>query len=81
MASDKITFTWTDAREMSDDYYLTYETKLDVLGNNFGSKTVIKNTFEAGENSISFTLDQINTWASERWEIPVSGEMPGLHGI
>lgn len=74
MASDKITFTWTDAREMSDDYYLTYETKLDVLGNNFGSKTVIKNTFEAGENSISFTLDQINTWASERWEIPVNRE-------
>lgn len=74
MSSDEITFTWTDAREMSDDYYLTYETKLDVVGNNFGSKTVIKNNFEAGENSVTFTLEQINNWANTRWEIPVNRE-------
>lgn len=74
MADQKITFQWTPARQMPDDYYLSYVAKLDVLGNNFGSKTAIVNEFEEGENSITFTLAQINEWANERWGIPVNKE-------
>lgn len=74
MASQKITFEWTEARQMPDDYYLTYTAKLDVLGNNFGSKTAIVKEYEVGETSVSFTLAQINEWANERWEMPVNQE-------
>lgn len=74
MKSETITFEWTEAREMSDNYYLSYQAKLDVLGNNFGSKTAIVNDYEVGETSVTFTLDQINNWANERWEIPVNHE-------
>lgn len=74
MASQYITFEWTEAREMSDDYYLSYTAKLDVLGNNFGSKTAIVKEFEVGETSVSFSLAQINEWANGRWEQPVNKE-------
>lgn len=38
LKKDAVTFSWTEARNMGDDYMISYETKLDVLGNNFGSK-------------------------------------------
>ena len=67
-----VTFEWTPARTMSDEYIVSYETKLDVLGNNFGSKTVIRTDMDADEFSQSFTAEQINNWANERWGIPVN---------
>ena len=39
LKKDAVTFSWTEARDMGEDYMISYETKLDVLGNNFGSKT------------------------------------------
>lgn len=57
---------------MGDDYMISYETKLDVLGNNFGSKTVIRTDMDPGEFSQSFTVEQLNTWATERWGLPVN---------
>ena len=34
-----LTFDWTPARPMSDEYLVSYTTKLDLLTNNFGSAT------------------------------------------
>ena len=71
LKKDAVTFSWTEARNMGDDYMISYETKLDVLGNNFGSKTVIRTDMDPGEFSQSFTVEQLNTWATERWGLPV----------
>ena len=59
LQTEKLVFSWTPAREMSDEYYLTYQTKFDVVGNNFGSKTAIIQEFEAGENEFEVTFEQI----------------------
>ncbi|MDD6253292.1 MAG: SusE domain-containing protein [Bacteroidales bacterium] len=72
LQDDVITFSWSPARDMGDDYVVTYTTKLDVVGNNFGSTTVIKNIEEDGVFSRSFTSEQINNWANERWNLPVN---------
>lgn len=70
----KITYEWTPAREMPDDYLVTYTTELDVVGNNFGSKTVITNTEEDGVFERTFTGAQINNWVTERWNLPINTE-------
>ncbi len=67
-----LTFEWTAAREMPDEYLLSYTTQLDVLGNNFGSTTVIRTDEEPGVFSRSFTSEQLNNWANERWNLPVN---------
>lgn len=67
-----IEFTWTPAREVSDEYLVTYTTKLDVVGNNFGSTTAIVHEEEEGVYSRSFTVEQINAWFAERWKLPVN---------
>lgn len=75
-----ITFTWTAARPMSDDYMLTYKAELDVLGNSFGSKTVITSgvgfdyTYDesTGLYSATFTHEQLNNWYKDRWALPVN---------
>lgn len=67
-----LTFEWKPARAMSDDYVVSYTTKLDVLGNNFGSTTVIQTIEESGVFSRSYTSEQINNWANERWHVPVN---------
>lgn len=72
MTAPVLTFTWTPAREVSDDYIVSYTTKLDVVGNNFGSTTVIRNDEEDGVYSRSFTSEQINNWAGDRWNLPVN---------
>lgn len=75
LQTEKLVFSWTPAREMSDEYYLTYQTKFDVVGNNFGSKTAIIQEFEAGENEFEVTFEQINNWATgSRWALPVNKE-------
>lgn len=72
LKKEAVTFTWTPAREMSDEYLVSYETKLDVQGNNFGSKTVISTDMDPDEFSQSFTVEQITNWANERWALPVN---------
>lgn len=70
LSADIITFTWTEAREMpNDDYLVSYTTKLDVVGNNFGSSTAILTYEDDGVFSKSFTSEQLNNWANEKWKI------------
>lgn len=80
LTATALTFTWTGARELPDDYMTTYKAELDVLGNSFGSKTVITSGVgfdyhfdeEAGIYSASFTHEQLNNWYVERWALPVN---------
>lgn len=76
-----ITFSWTPARQLSDEYLITYSAALDVLGNNFGSNTAISTdagnleyTFNEAEGvySCSFTGEQIDNWYNDRWGLPVN---------
>lgn len=67
-----ITFNWTDARPVSDDHVVSYITKLDVVGNNFGTSTCILNYEDNGEYSKTFTSEQIQNWANQKWNIPAN---------
>lgn len=67
-----LTFEWTPAREMPDEYLVSYTTKLDLLNNNFGSATSIVTSEDDGVFSRSYTSEQLNNWANERWKVPVN---------
>lgn len=71
-ARDIITFKWKPARPQSDDHLVSYTTKLDVVGNNFGSSTAIMNYEDDGTVSRSFTSEQLQNWANQKWGIPVN---------
>lgn len=72
LTDDVITFDWTDARGVSDDYVVSYITKLDVVGNNFGTSTCILNYEDNGVYSKTFTSEQIQNWANQKWNLPVN---------
>ena len=72
LAKDVIKFTWTPARPQSDDHLVSYTTRLDVVGNNFGSSTAIMTYEDDGVYSKSFTSEQIQNWANEKWKIPAN---------
>ncbi|WP_256009735.1 SusE domain-containing protein [Desertivirga xinjiangensis] len=69
LEDNAITFSWTEAREVSDDHLVSYTTKMDVVGNNFGSATAIMNYEDEGINSRSFTSEQLQNWANEKWGV------------
>lgn len=69
LGKDIITFSWAPARGQSDDHMVTYTTRLDVVGNNFGSSTAIMNYEDDGVRSKSFTSEQLQNWANEKWGI------------
>src|SRR5690606_41945481 len=62
LTEDIITFTWEAARSTSEDHVVTYTTKLDVTGNNFGSSTAIMHYEADGVFSRSFTSEQLQQW-------------------
>ncbi|WP_199117497.1 SusE domain-containing protein [Pedobacter sp. ASV28] len=72
LSKDIITFTWKPARPQSDDHMVTYTTRLDVVGNNFGTSTAIMNYEDDGVYSKSFSSEQIQNWANEKWKIPAN---------
>ncbi|SFW66365.1 SusE outer membrane protein [Sinomicrobium oceani] len=73
LTADIVTFTWTEARSLEDDdYMVSYTTKLDVVGNNFGASTAIFNYEDEGIYQRSFTSEQLQNWANEKWSIPVN---------
>jgi len=67
-----LTFDWTKARETSDEGLVFYTTKLDVVGNNFGTATAIINIEEEDVFSRSFTSEQLYNWMTERWGVPLT---------
>lgn len=72
LSDDVITFDWTDARQLSDDYVVSYTTKLDVVGNNFGTSTCILNYEDEGVYSRTFTSEQLQNWANQKWGLPAN---------
>ena len=72
LSATVLTFDWTPARPMPDEYLVSYTTKLDLLNNNFGSSTAIVTSEDDGIFSRSYTSEQINNWANERWKMPVN---------
>src|SRR5690606_4156934 len=72
LTDDIITFTWEPARSTSEDHVVLYTTKLDVIGNNFGSSTAIMQYEDDGIFSRSFTSEQLQNWANEKWKLPVN---------
>ena len=72
LSKDIVTFTWAKARPQSDDHMVSYTTKLDVVGNNFGAGTAIMTYEDDGVYSKSFTSEQLQTWANQKWGIPVN---------
>ncbi|SBW01680.1 conserved exported hypothetical protein [uncultured Dysgonomonas sp.] len=73
LTDDIITFDWTEARAVpGDDYVVSYTTKLDLVGNNFGTSTAILTYEDDGVFSKSFTSEQLNNWAKEKWKTRVN---------
>ena len=69
MQKDIITFSWTEARQVVGDHLVSYTTKLDLVGNNFGSSTAILSYEDDGIFTKSFTSEQLNNWANEKWKL------------
>jgi hypothetical protein len=67
-----LTFDWTEARKASGDNLVFYTTKLDVVGNGFGTSTAIINSEEDGIFSRSFTSEQLYNWIVGRWGLPLT---------
>lgn len=71
-SKDIVTFNWAPARSQSDDHMVSYTTKLDIVGNNFGAGTTIMNYEDDGVYSRSFTSEQLQNWANQKWGIPAN---------
>lgn len=68
MLNDEVlTFTWTPARQMPDDYVLTYVTMLDLKVNEFSTSTMIRNVENDGVFSRSYTTEQLQNYITEKW--------------
>lgn len=72
LTADIITFNWTEARSVSGESMISYRTKLDVLGNNFGVATTIMSHEDEGVLTKSFSSEQLQNWANEKWGLPVN---------
>jgi len=72
LSKDILTFSWSPARPQSDDHMVSYTTRLDVVGNNFGTSTAIMTYEDDGIYSRSFTSEQLQSWATEKWGIPIN---------
>lgn len=67
-----LSFDWTEARQTSGESLVFYTTKLDVVGNNFGTSTAIINSEEEGIFSRSFTSEQLYSWIVDKWALPLT---------
>lgn len=60
-----LTFEWTSARQMPEDYIPTYITKIDIDGNNFN--TCVRTVEDDGVFSKSFTNAQLQSYILDKW--------------
>lgn len=60
-----LTFEWTKARQMPDEYVISYITKLDIEGNDFAS--CVRTEEEEGVFSRSYTTEQLQKLLVEKW--------------
>lgn len=62
-----LTFTWTPARQMPDEYVVKYVSFLDLKSNNFASSTVVREAEYDGVFSRSYTTEQLQKYITDRW--------------
>lgn len=60
-----LTFTWTPAREMPDDYLVTYVTFLDVEGNDFSN--AVRQVVDDGVFIKEYTTQELQNLLVEKW--------------
>lgn len=60
-----LTFTWTPAREMPEDYLVTYVTFLDVEGNDFSN--AVRQVVDDGVFTKEYTTQELQNLLVERW--------------
>lgn len=60
-----LTFAWTSAREMPDDYIISYVTKMDIEGSNFNSSVRVDE--EEGVFTKSYTTAELQNLLTEKW--------------
>ena len=60
-----LTFTWTPAREMPDDYLVTYVTFLDVEGNDFSN--AVRQVVDDGVFTKEYTTQELQNLLVEKW--------------
>lgn len=60
-----LTFTWTDARPMPDDYTITYVTELDLAMNEFSTSE--RETHNEGDYTLSYTTEELQSLITEKW--------------
>ena len=64
-------FSWTaPVKDLSSGYAVSYETLLDVQGNDYGAETAIRTEESAGTMSRSYTSAELQNWADEKWGVP-----------
>lgn len=60
-----LTFNWTPAREMPEDYIISYVTKMDLEGNDFNS--AVRSDENEGVFSKSYTTAELQNLLVEKW--------------
>lgn len=60
-----LTFHWTKAREMPEDYIVSYVTKMDIEGNDFNS--AVRSDENEGVFSKSYTTAELQNLLVEKW--------------
>ena len=60
-----LTFTWTPAREMPDDYLVTYVTFLDVEGNDFSN--AVRQVVDDGVFTKEYMTQELQNLLVEKW--------------
>lgn len=60
-----VTFTWTPARQMPDDYVVTYLTELDMEANEFSASD--REYIEDGVFEKTYTTEELQTLITEKW--------------
>lgn len=60
-----LSFTWTPAREMPDDYIVTYVTMLDIEGNNFSN--CVREVEDDGIYIKEYTNQQLQNYLVDKW--------------
>lgn len=69
---DALTFTWTPAREMSDEYVLSYVTMLDMKTNEFNSSSVVRTLEDDGVYEKSYTNLELQNLIVDKWGKSIS---------
>ncbi len=60
-----LTFSWTPAREMPEDYLVTYVTFLDIEGNDFSN--AVRQVVDDGVFSKEYTTQELQNLLVEKW--------------